>query len=69
MTWPFQKGEIKEILNTVDRQIPLFDLTLKKDHMRGYYKYHVTSILAAISCMSQAIKDDIVRLDDDITEL
>jgi hypothetical protein len=33
LSWPFQKGEIKEILATIERQKALFSLALQKDHM------------------------------------
>ncbi len=32
-TWPFQKGEIKDILCTIERQKSLFGLALQNDHM------------------------------------
>jgi hypothetical protein len=31
--WPFQQGEIKEIVNTIERQKALFNLALQNDHM------------------------------------
>jgi hypothetical protein len=33
LTWPFQKGEIKEILHTIERQKALFVLALQNDHL------------------------------------
>jgi hypothetical protein len=33
LIWPFQKGEINEILNTLERQKTLFGLALQNDHM------------------------------------
>lgn len=33
VTWPFQKGEISELLNSVERQKTLFASALQNDHM------------------------------------
>lgn len=33
ITWPFQKEEVEEILNVIERQIPLFNLARQNDHM------------------------------------
>lgn len=33
LTWPFQKQEVKEILNTIERLKSLFALALDNDHM------------------------------------
>jgi hypothetical protein len=33
LIWPFQKGEIREIFNTIERQKALFNLALQNDHM------------------------------------
>jgi hypothetical protein len=33
LAWPFQKGEIKEILHTIERQKALFVLALANDHV------------------------------------
>jgi hypothetical protein len=33
LIWPFQKGEIREILNSMQRQHNLFNLALQNDHM------------------------------------
>ena len=33
MTWPFQKGEIKEILERIERAKGLLNLALQNDHM------------------------------------
>ena len=33
LTWTFQKGEVKEILSTIERQASLFDLAMQNDHM------------------------------------
>ena len=33
LTWPFQHGEIKDILSTIERQKSLFSLALQQDHM------------------------------------
>ena len=33
LAWPFQTGEIKEVLSTIERQKSLFDLALQNDHM------------------------------------
>ncbi len=33
LLWPFEKGEIKEILATIERQKTHFSLALQKDHM------------------------------------
>jgi hypothetical protein len=32
-TWPFQEKEVKDILNTIERQKSLFSLALQNDHM------------------------------------
>jgi hypothetical protein len=33
ITWPFQKAEIKEILDLIERQKSLFNMALNNDHM------------------------------------
>ena len=33
ITWPFQKGEVKELLNTLERQKTLFILAEQNDHL------------------------------------
>lgn len=33
LTWPFKKGEVIDILNTIERQKTLFVLALQNDHM------------------------------------
>jgi hypothetical protein len=33
LAWPFQKGEIKEILCTIERQKTIFSLALQNDHL------------------------------------
>ena len=33
IAWPFQKDEIEEILNILERQMPLFNLARQNDHM------------------------------------
>lgn len=33
IAWPFQKEEIEEILNVIERQMPLFNLARQNDHM------------------------------------
>lgn len=33
ITWPFKKGEIKEILQSIERQKSLFMLALQNDHL------------------------------------
>ena len=32
ISWPFQKGEIRELLHTIERQKSLLDLALQNDH-------------------------------------
>lgn len=41
LKWPFQKGEINEILNTLERQKTLFNLALQNDHV--YVADHIHS--------------------------
>lgn len=33
LKWPFQKGEIKDLVSTIERQKTLFGLALQSDHM------------------------------------
>lgn len=33
LTWPFQKGEVKDILDSLERQKAVFALALQDDHM------------------------------------
>ena len=33
LAWPFQKTEIQDILNMIERQKSLFNLALQNDHM------------------------------------
>jgi hypothetical protein len=33
LAWPFQKNEVKSILNTIERQKAIFNLALQNDHM------------------------------------
>jgi hypothetical protein len=53
LIWPFQKGEIKEILQTIERQKTLFNLALQNDHVK----------------LSQAIKDDVRGLHNAVKEI
>ncbi|KAL9100692.1 MAG: hypothetical protein Q9163_003956 [Psora crenata] len=51
--WPFQKGEVMEILHTIERQKTLFIMAHQNDYMR----------------LSKAIKDDIRNLQHGVTEV
>ncbi|KAI9878518.1 MAG: hypothetical protein M1830_000699 [Pleopsidium flavum] len=51
--WPFQKGEIKDILCTIERQKTLFGLALQQDHLG----------------LSRAIKNGVTEIQAGVTEL
>jgi NACHT domain len=53
LAWPFQKGEVNEILRAMERQKTLFNLALQNDHTR----------------LSQAIRLDIEGLNDRVGEV
>ncbi|KAI9838432.1 MAG: hypothetical protein M1837_002487 [Sclerophora amabilis] len=53
MTWPFQKGEIGEILSAIERHKVLFSLALQRDHIT----------------LSEAIRDDVAIIREDINDL
>ncbi|KAF7506336.1 hypothetical protein GJ744_011909 [Endocarpon pusillum] len=53
ITWPFQKEEINEILNSIERQKTLFNLARQNDHI----------------ALSKAIKGDIARLRSTVGEV
>ncbi len=40
ITWPFQKEEIKEILNVIERQKTLFNLARQNDHMCDSLRFY-----------------------------
>jgi hypothetical protein len=40
LIWSFQKGEINEILDALERQKTLFNLALQNDHMCGTDRIH-----------------------------
>jgi len=39
IVWPFQKEEIKEILNVIERQKTFFNLTLQNDHKCDSFRF------------------------------
>jgi NACHT domain len=53
LAWPFQKGEVNDILRAMERQKTLFNLALQNDHTR----------------LSQAIRLDIEGLNDRVGEV
>ncbi|KAH0537365.1 hypothetical protein FGG08_005844 [Glutinoglossum americanum] len=53
LAWPFQKGEVREILSTIEHQKTLFNLALQNDHIG----------------LSQAIKANIASLCDEVGEM
>lgn len=55
LSWPFEKSEIKGILDTIERQKSLFSLALQNDHM-----YVISSVLVAdSSALMQAMKVEV----------
>ena len=67
ITWPFQKEEIIEILNVIERQKTLFNLARQNDHMCDSLLFLFRSyMLIMYSRLSKAIKDDVVSLRGDV---
>ncbi len=70
IAWPFQKEDIKEILNVIERQKTLFNLARQNDHMYDSLHFSCSSyILNTYSGLSNAIKNDVVSLRGDIDEV
>lgn len=68
--WPFQKEEIKEILNAIERQKVLLSLARQNDHMyyHHFYTTHV-SLIRTFSALNKAIKDDVVDINHKVDDL
>ena len=65
LSWPFEKREIKDILDTIERQKSLFSLALENDHM-----YVISSVLGAdSSALSEMIKSDVQQVGHKLSEL
>lgn len=56
LIWPFQKGEINEILNTMERQKTLFNLALQNDHM--YVTQRIHSVTRYLYSLQWTISND-----------
>ena len=70
IAWPFQKEEITEIINVIERQKTLFNLARQNDHMCDSllfgFRPYITNIYSGLS---KAIKDDIVNLRGEVGEV
>ena len=62
--WPFEKKEIMEILDTIERQKSLFSLALQNDNMHVFW-----SVFADSSALSNAIKHQVDQISDKLSEL
>lgn len=70
VAWPFQKEEITEILNVIERQKTLFSLARQNDHMCDSLLFEFRpQIPNMYSHLSKAIKDDVVSLRGEVGEV
>jgi len=68
ITWPFQKEEVKELLDTIERQKTLLILAQQNDHLYESYRFPSNpTYVNTHSELSKAIKNDMVDLRSEIT--
>lgn len=68
--WPFQKAEIRDILNTIERQKSLLNLARQNDHMY-FYRYYTPYVLLnqTISALFEAMKYNVVEINHKVVDI
>jgi hypothetical protein len=67
LAWPFEKAEVDELLEAIERQKSLFGLALQNDHMYSFLI--LEGFVSFNSTLSEKIKDDIQKVTEQLSEL
>ena len=65
LTWHFQKGEVDDLLSTIDRLKSQFNLALQNDHMFALYYYEMLTN----SGLSQTMGRDVREVRDKVAAI